>query len=62
MAVGDQTPLLQSQPEGEVVFDVQNGRVQSVNLRVDKELKNHQGEGSSYHVQSTYIEQYAGNP
>jgi hypothetical protein len=62
MAVGDQTPLLQSQPEGEVVFDMQNGRVQSVNLRVDKELKNHQGEGSSYHVQSTYIEQYAGNP
>jgi hypothetical protein len=59
-AVADQVPLLQSQPEGEAVFDVQNGRLQSVNLRVDKELKNHQGEGSSFHFQSTYLEQYAG--
>jgi hypothetical protein len=57
-AVGDQLPLLQNQPEGEVVFDLQNGRVQSVSLHVDKELKGHQGEGSSYHFQSTFTEQY----
>ncbi|HJT77164.1 MAG TPA: hypothetical protein VJ739_08180 [Gemmataceae bacterium] len=59
-AVGDQAPLLQNQPEGEIVFDVQAGRVQSINLHVDKELKNHQGEGTSVHFQSTYVEQYAG--
>ena len=58
---GEQAPLLQAQPEGEVVFDVQAGRLDSVSLHVDKELKNHQGEGSSYHFQSTYNEQYAGN-
>jgi hypothetical protein len=57
-AVAEQAPLLQNQPEGEAVFDVQNGRLQSVSLRVDKELKGHQGEGSSYHFQSTYAEQY----
>jgi hypothetical protein len=60
-AVADQAPLLQNQPEGEAVFDVQNGRLQSVSLHVDKELKNHQGEGSSYHFQSSYIEQFVGN-
>ncbi len=60
-AVADQAPLLQSQPEGEAVFDLQNGRLQSVSLKVDRELKGHQGEGSRYHFQSTYLEQFAGN-
>jgi hypothetical protein len=60
-ATGDQAPLLGSQPEGEVVMDLQAGLLKSVNLRVDKELKDHQGEGSSFHLQSTYIEQYAGD-
>jgi hypothetical protein len=59
-SVADQAPLLQSQPEGEAVFDLQNGRLQSVSLHVDKELKGHQGEGSSYHFQSNYNEQFAG--
>jgi hypothetical protein len=61
MALADQTPLLQFQPEGEVVIDVQSGVLRSVNLKVDKELKGYQGEGSSYHFQSTYVEQYTGN-
>jgi hypothetical protein len=60
-APGDQVPLLQMQPEGEVVFDVHNGRLHSVSLHIDKELKNQAGEGSSYHFQSTYTEQYAGD-
>jgi hypothetical protein len=60
-SLADQAPLLAMQPEGEVVFDVQAGRVQRISLHVDKELKGHQGEGSSYHFQSTYAEQYAGN-
>jgi hypothetical protein len=60
-AVADRAPLLQSQPEGEVVLNVQSGMMESVRLRIDKELKDHQGEGSSYRFQSTYSEQYVGD-
>jgi hypothetical protein len=56
-AAADQTPLFQMQPEGEVIFDFKSGRLQSARLHVDKQLKNHQGEGSSYHFQSSYSEQ-----
>jgi hypothetical protein len=49
------------QPEGEMVFDVQAGRLQSAALRIDKELKGHDGEGSSYHFQSRYTVQYVGD-
>jgi hypothetical protein len=57
----DQVPLLQMQPEGRVFFDTQAGRLQGVVLRVEKELLGHQGEGSSYRLQSNYTEQYAGD-
>jgi hypothetical protein len=60
-AAGDRVPLLEMQPEGEMVFDLQAGRLHSAALRVDKELKGHDGEGSSYHFQSTYTVQYAGD-
>ena len=33
----------------------------SANLKVDQEVKGHQGEGSFYHFQSTYNEQYVGD-
>jgi hypothetical protein len=56
-AVGDQIPLLQLQPEGELAFDVQAGRLKSANLKTVKELMNHQGEGSSYRLESSYSEQ-----
>jgi hypothetical protein len=59
-AAGDRVPLLQSQPTGEVVFDVRAGRLHSASLKVDQEVKGHQGEGSSYHFESSYTEQYAG--
>jgi hypothetical protein len=59
-APADQVPLLQLQPEGQVVFDVQAGRLHSAQLTIDKELKGHQGEGSSYRLLSTYTEQYVG--
>jgi hypothetical protein len=55
----EQLPLLQKQPAGEVVFDVQRGRLHSVRLAIDRQIQGHQGEGSSYHFQSTYTEQYA---
>lgn len=53
-ALTDQIPILQLQPTGEILFDMQKGVLRSAKLRVDKEIKNHQGEGSSYHFQSTY--------
>jgi hypothetical protein len=56
-APADQTPLLQFQPEGEVVFDTRAGVVRSVSLHVTKEVPKHQGEDSSYRFQSTYSEQ-----
>ena len=52
----DRVPLLQMQPEGEVVIDTVNGRLLSGTLKIERELKGHQGEGSSYRFQSTYTE------
>ncbi len=60
-AAVNQVPLVQKLPEGEVVFDYQAGRLKSATLKVDKELKGHQGEGSSYHFTSSYSEQYVGD-
>jgi hypothetical protein len=54
----DQVPLWQVQPEGEIVFDVQAGRLQKATLRIDKEAKI---EGGSTRFQSVYVEQYAGD-
>jgi hypothetical protein len=60
-APGDKVPLLQSQPAGEIVYDVRAGRLHSATLKVDQEVKGHQGDGSSYHFQSSYSEQYLGD-
>jgi hypothetical protein len=60
-ALADRVPLLQVQPEGDIVFDTHIGLLRSARLHIDKELKGHQGENSSYHFQSTYTEQYTGN-
>jgi hypothetical protein len=58
----DQVPLLQKQPQGEVVFDAVNGRLLSAHLVIDRQLHDHQGTGSSYHLRSNYIEEYVANP
>jgi hypothetical protein len=57
----DRIPLLQMQPEGDVVFNAQAGRLERATLRIDKELAGHQGEGSSYRFQSKYTEEYREN-
>src|SRR5713101_9961034 len=49
----DQLPLLEMQPDGEIVFDAVSGRLHRARLTIDKELGGLQGEGSSYHFQST---------
>jgi hypothetical protein len=56
----DQVPLLQAQTEGEVVFDMANGRLDAAVIQVNKELKDHQGKDSSYRFQSVYRESYVG--
>jgi hypothetical protein len=53
----DQIPLIQKTAEGQVVFDLQAGRLVAVQLNIDRTLANHQGEGSSYHFQSWFTEQ-----
>jgi hypothetical protein len=60
-AAGDVVPLWQMLPEGEVVWDLKNGRLHSATLKIDKELKDHQGPGSSTKFQSRYTIQYAGD-
>lgn len=55
-AVADQLPLLPLQPQGTVEFDATLGLMRKANLTIDKEVKGHQGEGSSYHFTSTYVE------
>jgi hypothetical protein len=60
-SVLDRVPLLQLQPEGDIVFDVASGLFRSAKLKIEQELTGHQGEGSSYRFQSTYTEQYVGN-
>ncbi len=59
-SIADQRPLLPMQTAGDVVFDMTAGIMRSARVQIDKELKNHQGEGSSYRLQSTYTEQYVG--
>lgn len=54
----DRLPLFQKQPAGEIVFDIQNGRIQRARLTIHKELQNQQGAGSSYRFDSTYTEEY----
>jgi len=60
-SVADQVPLLEKQTVGAVLFNNQLGCVQQAKIAVDKELKGHRGEGSSYRFQSTYTEKYLAN-
>jgi hypothetical protein len=53
----DRVPLLQLQPEGEVTFDLDTGRLKKAVLHIKKELAGQQGEGSSYRFESTYTEE-----
>ena len=50
----ERLPLLQKDVQGEMVFDVQAGRLVSAQLNIDKTIENHQGKGSSYQFKSQY--------
>jgi hypothetical protein len=43
-------------PEGTLFFHAPSGRYYGARLKTEKELKNHQGEGSKYRFVSTYVE------
>jgi hypothetical protein len=50
----ERLPLLQKDVQGELIFDVQGGRLLSVQLTTEKTIENHQGKGSSYQFKSQY--------
>jgi hypothetical protein len=60
--VSERVPLLQKQPHGTIVFNVNAGRVQRAEMHVDETLQGHQGENSSYHFQSVYREEFVESP
>jgi hypothetical protein len=51
-------PLVQKLLQGQVVVDLAAGRIDSVQLAVDRTVENHQGKGSSYRFRTTYTEAY----
>jgi hypothetical protein len=52
----DQIPLLPLTQEGVLFFHASSGRYYGARCKVERELKNHQGEGSTYKFVSTYVE------
>lgn len=52
----EQIPLLPLALEGTLYFHAATGRYYGARLKTEKELKNHQGEGSKYRFVSTYVE------
>lgn len=60
-APADMIPLWQMMPQGEVVFDLKNGRLHAARLTIARELANHQGENSHCKFNSTLTVQYAGD-
>jgi hypothetical protein len=54
----DQIPLLPMTQEGTLYFHTPSGRYYGARCKVERELKNHQGEGSSYRYASTYTEDF----
>jgi hypothetical protein len=55
-AAAEQVPLLPLMLDGTLYFHAPTGRYYGARLKFEKELKNHQGDGSSYKFASTYIE------
>ncbi len=54
----ERLPLLQKDLKGDIVFDVQAGRLISARLTIDKTVENHQGKGSSYHFKSEIVREW----
>jgi hypothetical protein len=54
----DQIGLLPLTQEGVLYFHAPSGRYYGARCKVERELKNHQGEGSSYKFVSNYVEDF----
>ena len=52
----DQMPLLQYLPQGTVVVETASGLPLEATLKIDREIKDSNGAGSSYKFTSTYVE------
>jgi len=52
----EQIPLLTLMPQGALYFHAASGKYYAARLKTERELKNHQGEGSTYKFTSTYVE------
>jgi hypothetical protein len=52
----EQIPLLPLLAQGTLYFHAASGRYYAARLKTERELKNHQGEGSIYKFTSTYVE------
>ncbi|MBI3823210.1 MAG: hypothetical protein HY289_11105 [Planctomycetes bacterium] len=50
----DRIPLMQKEVQGELIFDVDGGRLISAQMSIDKTVEDHQGKGSSYQFKSQY--------
>lgn len=50
----ERIPLMQKDVQGELVFDLERGRLESARLNIDKTIENHNGKGSSYQFKSEY--------
>lgn len=61
-SVQERLPLLQNEAQGQALFDINTGRLQRVQFSIDRTVQNHQGEGSSYHFISTYVEELTNTP
>ena len=55
-SASEQIPLLPTLIEGTLYFHAQTGRYYAARLKIQKELKSHQGEGSVYRFASTFVE------
>jgi hypothetical protein len=54
--VGEQVPLVPMLWQGDVYFDTAAGKYHAARLKAKSELANHQGEGTKFVYESTYVE------
>jgi hypothetical protein len=60
-APADAIPLWQMMPRGEAVIDLKSGRLEKASLKIERELKGHNGEKSLCKFESTYSVRYVGD-
>lgn len=54
----ERIPLFQKQPSGEIIFDLESGRLITARLLINKRMENIQGQGSNYLFESAFVEDF----